>query len=166
MKHEKRINRFKSWAEGQGGEVLPTTNEYELARIKHADGTFVIYQNAKGRISFSDSIARQAWDAFTKDKGFPLTLRYKRTKTEAMVERIKSRDGGNCFFCGAKFDAETPHTIEHLLSIAHGGNNKIANLVLLCEPCNREAGSMDLADKIRLRDRKKAGQGMPAEVTA
>lgn len=151
-RHAKRIRRFNRWAEGQGGELLPTTNEYELTRIRHADGTFVIYRNAKDRISFSDSIARRAWNAFSNSKGFRMDLRHKRTKTEPMVKRLLARDGNCCFFCAVEFGAETPPTIEHLLSIAHGGNNKIANLVLLCEPCNQRAGSLDLAEKIRLRD--------------
>lgn len=152
---EKDAKRFCGWAEGQGGESLPPTNEYELARIKHADGTFVIYRNGKGQISFSDSVGRKAWMAFREKRRFSLTRRHRRSKSEALVKRLIDRDGNVCFFCGCEFCEDVPPTLEHLLSIAQGGNNKIANLVLACEPCNQEAGSMAIASKIKMRDAKR-----------
>lgn len=144
---------FQGWAEGQGGVVEPCTNEYELARIRHADGVLVIYQGKRG-LSFSDSVARSAWGAFRKGKGFPLTKRHKRTKTEATIERLKGRDGDCCWFCTVDFSPETPPTLEHLLSISHGGNNTIQNLVLACEPCNKAAGNLSIAEKVSLRNPK------------
>ncbi|MBM2293783.1 HNH endonuclease [Sulfitobacter pseudonitzschiae] len=151
-----KARRFKGWAEGNGGEALPLTSEYELARIKHADGTLVIYRNKKGHVSFSDSIARKAWAAFMENRPFPMNKRHKRTKTEAMVSRLIERDGNACFFCGKPFTPDMPPTIEHLLSIAKGGNNQIANLTLACECCNRAVGSDDVAEKIKFRDKQRA----------
>lgn len=152
---QSKAQRFRSWSEGQGGEALPLSNEYELARVKHADGTMVIYRNKKGHVSFSDSIARNAWEAFLQGRGFSFVKRHKRTKNEAMVTRLIKRDGNACFFCGEPFTPDLPPTIEHLLAIAKGGNNQIANLALACECCNRAVGSEDVAEKIKFRDRMK-----------
>jgi hypothetical protein len=152
---EAKIKRFIEWAEGQGGESVPLTNEYEIARIKHKGGTFVLYVNKKGAMSFSDSAARRAWAAFLEGKGWPMNVRHKRSKTEAKVARLRERDGNACFFCGQQFSLQNPPTLEHLLSIVHGGSNVIANLALACEPCNQEVGSMDVADKMKFRDQKR-----------
>lgn len=153
----KDAKAFQGWAEGQGGIVEPPTNEYELARIRHADGVLVIYQGKRG-LSFSDSIARSAWDAFKTDKGFPLTKRHKRTKKEGTLRRIRQRDGEQCWFCSREFSGDLPETLEHLLSISHGGNNAIQNLVLACEPCNVKAGNLSIAEKVLLRV---TGMGAP-----
>ena len=88
---EAMIKRFIGWAEGQGGESVPLTNEYEIARIKHKGGTFVLYVNKKGAMSFSDSAARRAWAAFLEGKGWPMNVRHKRSKTEAKVARFLLR---------------------------------------------------------------------------
>jgi hypothetical protein len=143
-------DRFKGWAEVNGGIVEPTTNPYELARIRHADGVLVIYQGKKG-ISFSDSFARKAWVKFQHGAGLPLSKRIKRSKTEEMVFRLSERDGLECWFCGCEFDEENPQTIEHLLSVCHGGNNNLANLVLACQPCNSAVGNLPIALKVMMR---------------
>ena len=152
---EQKARRFIGWAEGQGGEALPPSNEYELARIKHGDGTFVVYCGKKGNISFSDSIARKAWGAFQQGRGFKLNVRQKRSKTEQMVLRLIDRDGNACFFCDEPFTETKPPTLEHLLAIAKGGNNHIANLCLACECCNGAVGSEDVVAKIKFRDKMK-----------
>lgn len=155
-----KIKKFKGWAEGMGGTVLPETSEWEFARVEHGDGTFVIYQNKKGNLSFSDSIARSAWQAFQKGGSFPLNRRHKRSKSEARVSRLLNRDGECCFYCGFPFEPDNPPTLEHLLSIKDGGNNNLANLALAHEECNREAGSLPLVEKIKLRERKRQSDEM------
>lgn len=145
-----RAAKFKGWAEGNGGIVEPTTNPHELARVRHADGVLVVYQGKKG-ISFSDSVARKAWEKFNHGAGFPLGKRHKRTKTEETVHRLSERDGVNCWFCGCEFGPENRQTIEHLLSVCHGGNNNLANLVLACQPCNVKVGNLPIAQKVAMR---------------
>ena len=157
MAGPEKWRKFLSWCEGQGGEVLPITNEYERARVKHADGVFVVYEGKRG-VSFSDSVAGRAWASFSRGEGFPLTKRHKRTKTENTVARLKERDGDCCWFCGVQFTSECPPTIEHLLSCCHGGKSNANNLVLACSPCNAHAGNSPIAKKVLLRERLRATQ--------
>jgi hypothetical protein len=146
----KDVEKFKGWAEGNGGVIEPTTNPFELARVRHADGVIVIYQGKRG-VSFSDSIARKAWAKFKQGAGFPLAKRHRRSKTEETVYRLSQRDGLRCWFCGCDFDENNRQTVEHLLSVCHGGNNNLANLVLACQPCNSAAGNLPIAVKVTLR---------------
>ncbi|MGI6609422.1 MAG: HNH endonuclease [Limnochordia bacterium] len=36
--------------------------------------------------------------------------------------------------------------VEHLTPVARGGSNRVSNLGLACEPCNREKGTMTAED--------------------
>lgn len=84
----------------------------------------------------------------------------------AKFTQVAVRQGSFCFWCGIKVVRESqipPHnrylkengrlvylsedgvlreeavgTIDHLVRVADGGNNKTANLVISCYPCNRE----------------------------
>jgi len=46
-----------------------------------------------------------------------------------------------CAYCGAK---DTPLHIEHVHPQAKGGSNRISNLTLACEPCNKKKGAQDV----------------------
>ena len=72
----------------------------------------------------------------------------RRTVEDLMIER----DGSECFYCGKAFTAERPATLEHLVAIAEGGNNHLSNLALADESCNRQADSLPVVAKVRLRD--------------
>lgn len=67
---------------------------------------------------------------------------------------IAIRDGKMCWYCGIVLPKDKL-TIEHLLSVAHGGSHHMSNLVLACEPCNLEAGTLSVASKVKLRDQKR-----------
>lgn len=50
------------------------------------------------------------------------------------------RDGNLCHWCREPFDMQKPKrrpTIEHLKRFADGGSNRLGNLVLAHEECNR-----------------------------
>ena len=153
MSTQNEFYRFKAWAEANGGVVEPETSEYEKARISHADGVLVIYEGKRG-LGFSDSVAHKSWAAFKRNMAFKFNKRHKRTKTESTVTRLKARDEDKCWFCGCSFNDENQATIEHLLSIKHGGSNNINNLVLACQSCNGDAGSLSIAEKVKLRETK------------
>lgn len=47
-----------------------------------------------------------------------------------------------CTYCGAK---DVPLQVEHIQCKAKGGSNRVSNLCLACEPCNRAKDTLDLA---------------------
>jgi 5-methylcytosine-specific restriction endonuclease McrA len=58
----------------------------------------------------------------------------------------------NRFFCDHPFTEDRPATLEHLLSIAHGGNNHLSNLALAHGECNLRAANLSVVEKAKLRD--------------
>lgn len=61
---------------------------------------------------------------------------------------VLARDGFQCRYCGA---VEGILTFDHVMPASAGGNNKTANIVVACEPCNNkkadrlpEAAGMEL----------------------
>lgn len=46
-----------------------------------------------------------------------------------------------CSYCGKQ---GVPLQVEHIVARANGGTNRISNLCLACEPCNREKGTQDI----------------------
>lgn len=51
-----------------------------------------------------------------------------------------------CAYCGA---SEIPLEIEHVVSRARGGTNRISNLTIACHPCNQAKGSRPIEDFLR-----------------
>ncbi|MGK7946173.1 MAG: RNA-guided endonuclease IscB [Microcystaceae cyanobacterium] len=48
-----------------------------------------------------------------------------------------------CQYCGAK---NVPLQVEHIVPKSKGGSNRVSNLTLACEPCNRAKGNQDIQD--------------------
>ena len=53
-----------------------------------------------------------------------------------------------CAYCDAQ---NVPLQIEHIISKAKGGSNRIANLTLACGPCNTRKGARDIRDFLALK---------------
>lgn len=64
------------------------------------------------------------------------------------------RDGRECWYCGIDLPKDKL-TIEHLVAVSDGGTHNIKNLVLACKPCNTEAGTLSVSDKVKMRERKR-----------
>lgn len=60
--------------------------------------------------------------------------RLRRTLRPLILERDESR----CRYCGR---TDGPLHIDHITPIARGGSNELANLQVLCAPCNRAKGA-------------------------
>jgi len=77
------------------------------------------------------------------------------------VERLRARDGDNCWLCNKpmKFDAKPNSaqawSIEHLIPDCRGGPSTLENLVLCHPGCNRILKDRCLKDKIKLRERRR-----------
>jgi 5-methylcytosine-specific restriction endonuclease McrA len=61
-------------------------------------------------------------------------------------EYLLEKWGRKCAYCGVE---NTPLQIEHLKAKAKGGGNRITNLALACEPCNKKKGVKDIADFLK-----------------
>ncbi len=143
--------RLCEFLEVGGAEILPITNPFELARFKTVNGVCVIYQNKRGVLSYSNDHAKVAASCFLEGKPWGASKKHHRVQRQSVEAKLIERDGRHCFYCREHFSEELPPTLEHLLSVAHGGTNHIANLCLACEPCNVAAGNFAIVDKLKLR---------------
>lgn len=57
-------------------------------------------------------------------------------------EYLLRRDQHRCVYCHGK-SGDPILEIEHVISQAHGGSNRISNLVIACHACNHEKGPRD-----------------------
>ncbi len=66
----------------------------------------------------------------------------KKRKYRALLRRDSVDGEAYCFWCEIRFTEEWPYTIDHLITQAAGGSNRLDNLVLACDWCNNRRGSM------------------------
>ena len=67
----------------------------------------------------------------------PTGERAKRAITQDVKIAVSARDGGRCRQCGS---TEELH-FDPVIPISRGGANTVANIQLLCGPCNRAKGA-------------------------
>lgn len=151
MKRKPSTNeRFLAALAEAGAEVLAPTNPYEVMRFRTRHGTGVVYRNAQCRENWNEA-AIAAREHLTQKKGSLAPVKVVgRRKAAGTVNRLRERDGDNCFFCRKPLADEV--TIEHLIALAHGGPNHISNLFLAHRECNQRAGHLSAPEKIALRD--------------
>lgn len=81
--------------------------------------------------------------------------------TKEQIEELRLRDGPLCWLCNDAMDfkadpgSSTAPTREHLLSQCHEGPDRIENLVLCHRRCNRILDNRSVAEKVKLRDRRR-----------
>jgi hypothetical protein len=75
----------------------------------------------------------------------------KAKKRQQRIEYLRTRDGDRCFYCLQVMTTEEM-TFEHLLPKSAKGGNHLKNLVLAHQRCNERAGSLSVAEKVKLRE--------------
>lgn len=143
MVTEKNVEKFEKWLRSRGAEIIPVTNEFELIRFKGLE-TGVIYKSGKT----SNTYTLEAIRCFEKNKswdGRPLRTGRKSSYKKEKIQLLK-RDGDKCFYCGNKLYDDI--TLEHLLELAAGGKNTLANSVLAHSKCNDLVKGMTIVEKV------------------
>lgn len=56
------------------------------------------------------------------------------------LRKLREQDY-KCGYCRNDITYKTA-TFDHIIPVAHEGNNHVANLVLCCEPCNKQKNDM------------------------
>lgn len=146
-----RMKKFKHWLESRGAEILPITNEYEVVRFRCKHGVGVVYQGKRGH-AFSGQVADDAYDCYRNGKVWDGKFeKEKRSNITGKRKQLLQRDGDICFYCGVKM-TEDDMTIEHILSLAHQGPDRLENMALCHAECNTLANNMPVIAKMQLRD--------------
>ena len=143
---------FITFLRAEGTPIPAKPNEHFRARWSGRMVTIVAAKGGGWRLS---SAAFEAWVQFQAAQAASANSAKVGASRARHFKSIALRDGTACFYCGR---ALTPvaATIEHLVPRAHNGPGNMRNLALACEPCNKEARDLAVAEKVRLRDAKRA----------
>lgn len=144
-----RRDKFVTFLRESGADILKPTNEYEIVRFRTENCVSIMYRGKRG-YSFTGE-AKEAYERFDK-KDIWQILRKDHRERKKLIDTIRERDGMACFFCGIETVSGETASIEHLLSIANGGNNNPANLTVACIRCNDTVGNMSIVQKIKYRE--------------
>jgi len=139
------VDKFKHWLSDRGCEILPCTNEYEALRFSGKE-IGVYYKSGKVSNQFTAKavscfIRNKAWD------GKPINVGRNPSYRKEKIAILK-RDGSNCFICNKPLGDDI--TLEHLDPLSKGGKNKLSNMVLAHDKCNRDLKNISLVDKIKI----------------
>lgn len=158
---EKQWPAFKRWLSERGSEILPPTNEYELARFTSMDGVAIIYRNDTNVILAAHwrNGAAEAWRAWKHNKPWEVGRRVGRKVPDVRLRAVIVRDGETCIYCRKPFTDDRPMTREHFVQISHGGGNHISNLGVAHDDCNEAVNHMAVAEKIEFAIRARIAAG-------
>lgn len=155
------IDDFANWLTDCGAEVLSPTSEWEILRVRTSTGIHVVHRNRKGVESWPTGLLTIA-KSYRAGQFLALAAtrrKRKKSKTHQEYGALALRDGTDCFYCGtvvAPPEAPVPYdftcTVEHLVSVAHGGPDHLSNKFLAHLKCNQIAGNRSAPEKIRLRE--------------
>lgn len=152
------LSKFARWLEHCGATILMADiakNEILAFRWSN-DGVqvtdYVWCKLSGNRVSCTESTIKLL-ESYQVHRSLPLGGATPRLKVQnATVAALIKRDGHACIYCGKSAAEAKTLTIEHFIPISHGGTNHLDNLGFACLPCNRAAGNLSVAEKIRIRD--------------
>ena len=145
------LHKFSDWLISQGCEILPPTNEYEDLRFKGRH-VGVLYNTGRVANQYT-KYAIECWKKRSKWDGGPIKYGRERSYVKQKIMLLE-RDGNGCFYCGVEMGDDI--TLEHLLALNNGGKNTLGNMVLCHSKCNREAGTLSVADKVKIAIQKRS----------
>lgn len=80
------------------------------------------------------------WQLWVPDGQAPVGERNTRSISQDVKIAVAARDGGRCRQCGSTVNLH----FDHVIPWSRGGANTVANIQLLCGPCNRRKGADDI----------------------
>jgi hypothetical protein len=80
------------------------------------------------------------WQFWIQDDLAPVGQRNTRSIPQDVKIAVAARDGGRCRQCGSSQELH----FDHVIAWSKGGSNTVANIQLLCGPCNRRKGADDI----------------------
>lgn len=144
------IEKFKSWLENRGAEILPNTSEYEVLRFKGLE-VGVLYGSGKVNSGYT-AHAINCYKSNSTWNGSPIKVAGRQNYKKKKIKLI-DRDGTDCWLCGKAMGEDL--TVEHLISLTQGGTNKLSNMVLVHFACNNDLGNMPLNQKVKMAIQKR-----------
>jgi hypothetical protein len=81
------------------------------------------------------------WQPGVPDQVTPLGERNSRAIPQDVKIKVAARDKGRCRQCGSTTDLH----FDHIIPWSKAGANTVANIQLLCGPCNRRKGADDIS---------------------
>ena len=155
------LDDFSIWLIDNGAEVLSTTSEWEVLRVRTNTGVHVVHQNRKGEQRWPQPLLDLV-KAFNKKICVPLAATRRKRKSGKLSQQygaLVARDGTECFYCSGVLappeqlvPPDYAVTTEHLVSVSHGGPDHLSNKFLVHRRCNEIAGNLSAPEKIRLRE--------------
>jgi 5-methylcytosine-specific restriction endonuclease McrA len=150
MSKEIKSMTFQAYLDLIGVDKLETTSQWEYSRFVANDIVCVVYENKKGRISFSNETSQKIYEAYEEGRRINVQSVKRKSLSQKFKEKIFERDGNKCFYSGEVMTLEDA-TIEHLIPLSKGGKNNIDNLVLCLKEENIKMGDKPLIDKINYK---------------
>jgi len=141
-----KVDKFKQYIAQAGATMLESTNEYERIRFNSKNGIGIVYDSKSGHTLTGAAII--AHEFFERKKQWVAGNNYKAWQRLGVVDNLLRRDGQDCFYCASPLGDDM--TVEHILSKIHGGSDNEANLCLTHVACNRDAGCLPVAEKIKM----------------
>lgn len=170
---EPGLTTLDRWLESSGAVRATATNEFELRRWHTALGHLILYRNAKNdrRWVAAKGSNQLVAIALAYRKGKVLTLgivekQARKAKSRPVKDRMMgallTRQDNACFYCGCLLSRGVDNglgsaalaSFEHIVPLNKGGPDTLDNMVAACEPCNRDAGSLSVYEKVLLREER------------